>query len=213
MRVLCDEQRTPKWNAARRCKITASCANLALAQRGGKGRQKYVGQLVMDLEGIPDFADEDNPPWFVDGVYYESWARGWYSWTFDRDVRQTGFIVHDEYQWLGCSPDGMLDPDGMMQIKYRKSLKTFQEHAAKGKTAPVMPQIQTELFVTGRRWSDYVNYWRSDDHDLEKGSRERIERDDAYINNTLLPAFVGLWDDVQGLLEEHRQQYNPDRAR
>ncbi len=213
MIVLCEQQRTPEWHEARRCRITASAARHALAKRGGKGRQGYVEKLVEDLEGIPDFAEEDNPPWFVDGVYYESWARGWYSWTFDKDVRETGFIVHDEYQWLGCSPDGMLDPDGGMEIKYRKSLKTFQEHSAKGTVAGVMPQVQTTLFITGRQWWDYVNYWRSDDHDLEKGSVQRIERDDAYINNTLLPAFLGLWSEVQGLLKRHEEQYNPDRAR
>jgi len=213
VRILCDEQRTPEWNEARRCKITASSASLALSKRGGKGRQNYIEKLVEDIEGIPDFADEDNPPWFIDGVYYESWARGWYSWTFDKDVRTTGFIIHDEYQWLGCSPDGMLDPDGGLEIKYRKTLKTFKEHAQTGKVAAVMPQVQTTLFITGRRWWDYVNYWRSDDHELEKGHVQRIERDDAYIYNTLLPAFVGLWAEVQDLLDAHERKYNSDRAR
>lgn len=213
MRILCTEQGTPEWNAARRGKVTASAARHALAKKGGKGRRQYIEQLCDDLEGIPDFADEETAPWFIDGKYYESWGRGWYSWTAERDVTQTGFVVHDDYSWIGCSPDGLLDPDGLLEIKYRKSLKTFGQHAVLGKVQPVMAQVQTQLFVSGRQWCDYLNYWRSDDHELEKGHIQRIERDDAYIENTLLPAFVGLWAEVQALLSEHQRAYTRDQAR
>jgi hypothetical protein len=213
MRVLCAEQYTPEWNAARRGKITASGAQFALAKRGGKGRRLYIEQICNDLEGIPDFADEETPPWFLDGHYYESWARGWYSWTRDVDVREIGFAVHDDYEWIGCSPDGLLDPDGGLEIKYRKFLHTYQKHAAAGNVKPVYPQVQTSMFVCGRKWWDYQNYWRSDDHEVEKGHVQRIERDDAYIENTLLPAFVGLWSEVQDLLEEHRRAYTRRQVR
>jgi len=199
MQVLCEVQGTPEWLDARRCKITASAAKFALGRPGTKGRAAYVLKLVHDLEGVADFDDEDDKPWYAEGRYFESWARGWYSWNFDADVRETGFVVHDDYGWLGCSPDGMIDPDGMIQIKYRKALHTFHEHSSIGINASVKAQMQTELFVTGRRWNDYVNYWRSDDHEVEQGRRWRMYRDDAYIDNTLLPAFVKLWADVQAL--------------
>ena len=222
MRVICKEQHTPEWKAARHGKVTASAARFALARPGTKGRANYVEQLANDLEGMPDFSDEEDPPWFIDGRYYESWARGWYSFTYDNDVLETGFVVHDDYSWIGCSPDGLLHieipleagvtyipkgGEGMVEIKYRKSLGTFKQHAALFANAQVIAQVQTQLFVTSFQWCDYVNYWRSDDHELEQGNVERIYRDDAYINNTLLPAFVGLWGAVQALLHEHRDQY------
>ena len=200
MRVLCEVQGTPEWLDARRGKITASAARLALGRPGTKGRRDYAQKIVHDLEGLPDFDDEDDKPWFIEGWYFESWARGWYSWNRDTDVQETGFVVHDDYSWLGCSPDGLVGDDGMIQIKYRKSLGTFHKYSAIGITAPVKAQMQTELFVTGRRWNDYVNYWRSDDHELEQGRVWRMYRDEAYIENTLLPAFVSLWQDINALL-------------
>ena len=207
MRILCDKQGTKEWHAARRGKITASVARLALARPGTKGRQTYIEKLCDDLDGIPDFSSEEEAPWFADGRYYESWARGWYSWNRSAEVKETGFVVHDEYSWLGCSPDGLVGPDGMLEIKYRKLLRTWYEHKALGANAAVIAQAQTQLFVTGRRWCDYVNYWRSDDHELEKGSIKRIERDEAYINDQLLPAFVGLWREVEQALDERRNRY------
>ncbi len=213
MKVLCEEQYTPEWNAARRGKVTASGAHFALAKKGGKGRRQYIEQICNDLEGIPDFADEETAPWFIDGHYYESWARGWYSWNRDVDVREIGFAVHDEYEWIGASPDGLLDPDGGLEIKYRKFLHTYQKFASLGSVKSVTPQVQTSMFVCDRKWWDYENYWRSDDHEVEKGHIQRIERDDAYIENTLLPAFVGLWAEVQDLLEEHRRAYTRHRVR
>lgn len=207
MIVVCEAQGTPEWHEARRGKITASAARFALARPGTRGRLTYVEKLANDIEGVPNFDDEDDPPWFAEGRYYESWARGWYSWTKGVVVTETGFLIHDDYSWLGCSPDGLVNADGMVEIKYRKFLHTWYKHSELGATAPVMAQAQTQLFVAGRQWDDYINYWRSDDHELEKGKVVRIERDDAYIENTLLPAFVGLWREVQELLTSRKNRY------
>lgn len=198
---LCSEQGTQKWFDSRKGKITASCASFALARRGTKGRRLYIERLADDIAGIPNFEDEEVPPWFAAGKQYESYAFGWYSWQKGVDVKPAGFYVHDEYTWLGASPDGF-PPEGEIEIKYRSYLRTFYEHASKGLRARgVRPQIQTQLFVTDKPWCDYVNYWRDDANEFEKGAIERIYRDDAYIENTLLPAFVGLWDEVQALLK------------
>jgi hypothetical protein len=197
MKVVCDTQRTPEWFAAKRGVISASAASYALAGRHTKGRRNYILKLADDLEGIPDFAEEDNPPWFTDGIYYESWARGWYSFKYGVDVKEIGFAVHDDYSFIGCSPDGLVGDLGMVEIKYRKSIRTFKQHAAAEATNPVIAQLQTQMFVCDREWNDYTNYWRSVDHDREQGKVQRIYRNEAYIQNTLLPAFVKLWEDVQ----------------
>ena len=206
MRILCKTQGTPEWHDVRRGKVTASAARYALARAGTLGRLNYIQQLADAIEGVPNFDDEDDPPWFAEGRYYESWARGWYAWKQGVEVAETGFIVHDDYSWLGCSPDGLVGKSGMVELKYRKFLHTFFKHSAAQVNAQVIAQVQTQMFVCGRRWNDYVNYWRSDQHEKEKGSVKRIERDDAYIDNTLLPAFVGLWREVQELLVTRRSR-------
>lgn len=206
MRVITTEQRTPDWHRAHVGRITASNAHLALSGRKTKTRMNYVLKLADDLEGIPDFAHEDNPPWFTDGIFYESWARGWYSFKYDVDVTETGFVVHDEHSWLGCSPDGLIGDDGLIEIKYRKSLRTFKQHAQAEVTRTVDAQLQTQMFVCDRSWVDYVNYWRSIDHDKEQGHVQRVFRNEAYIQNTLLPGFVTLWEDVAAERRERELQ-------
>lgn len=209
MKVLCTEQRTPEWFKAKRGCISASDAHVCLMGKATKTRRLYVEKIADDLEGIPDFEPHDIKPWFVDGVYYESFAIGWYQYTHDVDVEQTGFVVHDDYNWIGCSPDGLVRKDGLVEAKYRKFLHTFDHHAKVGVTKAVMPQIQTQLFVTDRQWCDYLNYWRDDTNELEKGHVQRVYRDQAYIDNTLLPAFISFWCDVRDeLARRHLQRQN-----
>lgn len=201
MKVLCEEQRTPEWFAARRGKITASQAHVCLMAGHTKTRRMYVAKIADDLEGLPDFDDVDPKPWFQAGAYYEEWARGWYSFQRGIDVRMTGLVVHDRYDWIGCSPDGLLGTDGLLEIKYRSYLRTYQQHVARGFQPSLYPQVQAQMYVCDRDWCDYVNYWRSIDHQLEQGHVQRIHRDQAYIDNTLLPAFVSFWADVGDLLK------------
>ena len=195
MRVMCETQRTDEWFAAKSGRVSASDAKLALAGKQTKGRINYIQKLADDLEGIPDFEPHDTKPWFERGVFYEEWARGWYSFSENVDVVETGFVVHDEYSWLGCSPDGLIGDDGLVEFKFRHNFRTFEENVRNPN--PVLPQIQTQMFVTGRDWCDYVNYWRSEDQQKERGDVQRIKRDDHYIHTVLFPAFLELWQDIQ----------------
>lgn len=206
MQILAEKQHTPEWFRVKRGRVSASEAQKALMGRRTKGRRLYVAKLADDLEGLPDFDEVDVKPWFTDGIYYESWARGWYSFRYDVEVEQTGFVVNDDYSWIGCSPDGlMISRGGGVEFKFRKRLRTFDKMALTGVMNSVYAQLQTSIFVTGLDWWDYVNYWRSEDgNDFERGHRQRVYRDDAYINDTLLPAFVKLWHDVE-IEVKHRE--------
>jgi len=203
MRIICDAQHTPEWHEAKAPRITASEARICLMATNTKTYRRYVHQLADARMGIPDFEDEDTQPWHVDGIYYESWARGWYSWNRDATVTEVGFVVSEDYDWLGCSPDGLSrigDDEGNLEIKYRKTIRTFDSHAKVGEVKSVYPQVQTQMLVCGTQWCDYVNYWRSDEHEKEKGHVQRIHRDQSYIDNTLLPAFVRTMRDVQDVI-------------
>lgn len=157
MKVICTTQRTPEWYEARRGRITASEIHNVLAGTSTKGYEGYMFRLVLDLEGVPDLSDSQPPPWFLQGVLHEGWVTGWYEWEKNTTVEHTGFVVHPEYDWLGCSPDGLVGDDGLIECKYRTSLSGF--HAATRRIRP-NKQIQTQLWVTGRQWCDEVNYWR-----------------------------------------------------
>ena len=109
MRILTTTQGDDLWDIARKGRITASGIGNVLAGKGTKSRFEYRMQLCLDLEGVEDF--RDSAIWFEDGRRYEGHARGWYDWNI-ATVTETGFVLHDEYNWLGASPDGLVGEDG-----------------------------------------------------------------------------------------------------
>ena len=77
--------------------------------------QDYQTQIAQELSGI-EIPEEDSP-WFAHGKEMEPRALAAYDWRFmdelkDKDGKPATlihdvFLVHNEYDWLGCSPDGL----------------------------------------------------------------------------------------------------------
>lgn len=199
MRVLTDKQGTDAWEVARKGRITASAIGKILAGKGTKGRHDYKMQLVLDIEGIEDF--RDSATWFEKGRTYEAHARGWYNWEREQ-VTETGFVLHDDYNWLGASPDGLVGDDGCIEIKYREFLHTYNDANTKAIPRLYYSQMQAVMWICNRQWCDYVNYWRSDAHEKEQGNIRRIVRDDGRIRELEDAAFV-FWGEV---LEKYRER-------
>lgn len=195
MRILTNEQGTDAWEVARKGRITASAIGKVLAGKGTKTRREYMLELCMDLEGIADF--RDSAIWFEKGRQYEAHARGWYNWEREQ-VTETGFVLHDEYNWLGASPDGLVGADGCIEIKYRTFLHTYHDSNIKPITRLYDCQMQTVMWVCNRQWCDYVNYWRSDDHEKEQGHIRRVVRDEAKIRELEEAALI-FWRDTLSL--------------
>lgn len=199
-RIICPVQNTDDWLEARRGKITASMLAAVFAGKETRRRYDYTLRLVMDLEGIPDF--EDDAPWFSDGRYYEQYARGWYAWQVGKDVQQCGFILHPTIDFIGCSPDGQVagEPGGI-EIKFRKSLRTF--HASKHLTIkrPTMLQIQLQMLCQQWDWIDYVNYWRNDQNEIEQGHIKRYARN-IPIQREIENKCIAFWMEVCALYKK-----------
>jgi len=156
-------------------------------------------QLVMDLQGIEDF--QDSAKWYEKGRIYEAHARGWYNWNRTQ-VTEVGFVLHDEYNWLGASPDGLVGDDGCIEIKYREFLHTYHDSNVKPIPRLYLSQMQTQMWVCSRQWCDYVNYWRDDGVQKEQCHVRRIERDEARIKE-LEDAAFSFWADT---LKRYREK-------
>jgi hypothetical protein len=78
-------------------------------------------------------------------------------------VAEVGFVTNDKWGFtLGCSPDGLVGDDGMIEVKSRcqkYQVQTLCEHLREG-TIPdeFALQIQGELLVTERKWCDFISY-------------------------------------------------------
>lgn len=197
------EQNTQEWRDARAGHITASrmCDVLAFGKRGGKplkARADYIGDIVAELlTGEPREPARAKPlDW---GHDVENAARAAYEAETGEIVQRVGFMEHPLIPYIGCSPDGMIGTDGQQQIKCPNNPAIHIATLRDGMPEEHIPQIQGELFVTGRAWSDFVSFDPRMPPNLRL-YRQRIVRDEKYIA-TLAEACESLWAEVQSYIQ------------
>lgn len=191
-------QLEPEWRAARLGKLTASRFGDVLADSRTARYRNYLAEIVAEIEGVPDF--EDDKPWFQHGRAWEPEARSLYEWERDVEVRQVGFISHPKLTYVGASPDGLIGDLGGLEIKSRKSLREHLKVVDKGLPSEHKPQVQGNLWVTGRQWWDFVSYYRTEDGRERRIHIVRVYRDEKYIER-LETACAMFWQQVQAALQ------------
>lgn len=78
-------------------------------------------------------------------------------------VEDVGFVTNDKWGFtIGCSPDGLVGEDGLLEVKSRRQKYQIETILAKGvpenRKLNCMLQIQTALLVTERKWCDFISY-------------------------------------------------------
>ena len=175
------EQRTDEWYAARLGRATASNFGKVLAKiKTGEAadRRNYRAQLVIERltgnrqEGYSNAAMQ----W---GTEQEPFARIAYMADRGVDVQEVGFIQHATLM-AGCSPDGLIAADGLIEIKCPVSATHIETLKTQHMPLEHMPQVQGQMWIAGREWCDFVSY---DPRMPEKLQMfvQRIPRDDQYI--------------------------------
>jgi hypothetical protein len=127
------------------------------------------------------------------GTEQEAAARMAYEAQTGALVVVPGFTKHPTIAYCGGSVDGLVDDDGIIEIKC-PATKTHIETLLAG-SMPEEHQAQTQgyLWITRRAWCDYVSYDPRMPHGLQLFVR-RIARNDAYI--------AALAAEVQTFLDE-----------
>lgn len=165
------EQRSEEWIKVRAGKFTGSDFHTFLGNSETKKRlllEKTVERLIGKKEGS-ELKNAD----IQRGVELEDTARINYEMETGNTVTQVGFIEADE--WTGCSPDGLVGDDGMIEIKCPRA-STFIKHLMDDSIEPqYYTQIQFNLMVSGRKWCDFIRY--NEDFDLYI---KRVEADIEY---------------------------------
>lgn len=175
------EQRSPEWYEARLGKWSGSDFHTML----GKSQTKIDFMWEKLAERMYGDSDkEDFTTFYMErGIILEAEARRVYSAVTETDVREVGLVEEDgEFDgYAVCSPDGMVDPDGIVEIKCL-SAKYIIQYTTKDspKYGYIKPeyrtQVQYNLFITGRQWCDFVYY-----HPRLGITIIRIQRDEEYI--------------------------------
>lgn len=157
------DQGSDEWLTARRGKITGSRFKDARDKlKGGQPSKACLG-YAMDVarERIGGSA----PPKFQNaamrtGTEQEPFARAMYEARTGHMVDEAGFYLSDDAVF-GLSPDGLVNDDGVIEIKTMVGSDTLFTAVADGDLSAYMDQCLGYLWLLGRQWVDLV-LWAPD---------------------------------------------------
>lgn len=209
------DQRSDEWFAARAGRITASRMNDVMVERERgefksgprKGQQKpqpkaltdYAHQLAAERLTLRP-RKQVKAAALAWGQTVEPAAVAAYQAETGVIVTPAEFILHPKYDFIGASPDFLVGDDGGGEIKSPESSEVHLETLLTGLPPEHIEQIQGGLWVTGRKWWDFVSF-HPDFPESHRIYIQRVPRDDEYIER-LESACLQLEEDVQGILNQ-----------
>jgi putative phage-type endonuclease len=155
------EQRSDAWRQIRCGLPTASAFSNIVTSRGEESKslagyaytlaaEKYAGKPVDEFAATP---------YMERGREMEAQAIAFYEFMKDMTVTPVGFVT-DDSRTEGCSPDGLVGDDGLLEIKCLKAknhVETILYHQKHGRCpTDYVQQTQGQLMICGRAWADLV---------------------------------------------------------
>lgn len=173
------EQGTVEWLMLRLGIPTASNFDKIISPKKlqpSASQGPYMAQLVAEWALNRPLQDEsDARSMFMDrGNQSEPSAFAKYELLRGVEVDRVGFITNDEGT-VGCSTDGLVEDDGDLELKC-PSAKTHINYLLNGVGGDYICQTQGRLWITGRRWSDFMSW-----HPTLPPVLVRFARDETFI--------------------------------
>ncbi len=170
------QQNTEEWFQIKVGKISASSADKLLTDRKNKGYIDLVKKIFEE-----QYTDEpcESKVWqgnsFTQrGHEHEPLAIKSYGTENFCDVVSVGFVELSE--WVGCSPDGMIEESGLVQVKCPIFDTQIDYLSAQKVPGNYYKQMQFELYVTNRNWNDFYSW-----HPKLPPVQIRVGRDEIMI--------------------------------
>lgn len=105
MKILDFEQGTKEWHDARRCRITGT--KLKAVMGTPEARRGLIAELIGE-EGTEQGKLAPTTMEMERGTAEEAFAIRTFTERTGKNVQSVGLCVHDEYDWLALSPDGVI---------------------------------------------------------------------------------------------------------
>ena len=156
------EQGSDEWYVAKLGKPSASNASRVITSQGARskslvgysqelGGELYAGSSMNEWKGnaATEFGKE-----------MEEEARLAYSFKYDCEIEQCGFIEDDARRYL-ISPDGLIEDDGLVEIKNKPKLHLdtlifYKKHG--DIPTDYKSQLQMQLLISEREYVDIFYY-------------------------------------------------------
>ena len=153
-------QGSQEWLNCRIGKVTASAVADVLAKTKtgvSASRGNYLIKLAIQrVTGqIEESYTNEAMQWGIDN---EDQARVAYEVASGNFVDQVGFVDHEIIDWFGCSPDGLVNNDGLVEIKCPNSATHWEYFKTKEVPKKYFIQMQAQMSCTGRKWCDFVSF-------------------------------------------------------
>lgn len=164
----------------------AECVRRALAgedtEQPSDTAKRYAADLAVErISGQP----HGEPPkaWVLErGHEMEAHARRFYEARTGSYVTEAGICLTDD-EIFGYSTDGLVDDDGLIEIKAPIDSTKILAMWQTGDTSEYDHQMQGGMWITGRKWCDFIMYVP----DLAAVGKDlfvkRVFRDDAFIDD------------------------------
>jgi len=149
------DQRSPEWFQQRKGRVTGSNVAAILGDDPWRTADDVLRSMVRDYHNAPsEFPDNPAMAW---GRANEATAIGEFELETGLTVEKCGFFPYED--WLGASPDGLTDDDGILECK--------APYGIRNKPAPVpfktllsthyYGQTQIETLCAGR---SKIHFWQ-----------------------------------------------------
>ena len=197
-------QGSAEWHAMRLGKVTASNMKNVMSNGRGGALSKMSETYMMDL--IAERLTGESKPFFENdamrwGTETEPQARAMFEIQEGLDVEEVAFIEYDDY--TGVSPDGLIDDDGLIEIKCPNTATQIKRALSDDYAADYKDQIQMQLWVSGRQYCYFLSF----DPRLDCAAGyllQKVERDEEYIKKMAekTTAFVTKMNELLNTLQQ-----------
>jgi len=220
------KQRSMAWREKRLGMVTASRFDDVLtnpktkaavvAGEMSKTAEGYLHELLAEmLTSIPcDRWESQAMRW---GTQWESEAFGLAKEAIEQlggkpvslPVGENAFLLHQEEDLIGCSPDGIIGDEALLEIKCGYNPRTHLQTVLGGwMPEQHKPQVQGSLWISGRQHYMFVSYDpRYRGSAIDALYFVQVKRDDHYIDHELAPKVLDFRDTLRDtharLMAEH----------
>lgn len=146
-------QGTPEWFDIRKGKVTASHAQAI--GNNGKGLDTYLNEVMAEYFSSAEKEQYSNIH-TERGNELEPVARSMYELMNNVVVDQIGFCEYNEF--VGCSPDGLIGTDGMIEIKCPDDRVYFNILMNEKIDSAYDWQCQMNMLILERKYCDLIFY-------------------------------------------------------
>jgi hypothetical protein len=154
-------QGTPEWMLDRTGVASASCFDKVFTTTGkpSSSSTAYLNALLAEfILGEKEQIKQNE--WMERGIELEAEARQAYEFVNEVETEEVGFCFKDDAKLVGMSPDGLVEHDGLLEIKCPKA-STHIGYMLGGKLPTTyFQQVHGQLFVADDRgYCDFVSYY------------------------------------------------------